>query len=314
MNRQAKGIFLTLMIGIALIIASCGTQSPGMDEAAFLAAVDTAVAATDTAQSAEGLLTQDAMAAFTHTATSPPLATNTAIPDTPTPQQIFTKTPTLEEVPVMDDATVPLEFTLTGPAVQVSVDTNCRSGPGKSYAYLGALLVGDESSIYGLDPSGSWYFINNPDQEDAFCWIWNFYAQTSGNTAPLPVYTPGPTPISDPNFSIGFREVESCGGAWQVEFEIVNTGGLALESVSTFVQDTVTNAKSGDSSKNTFEKKTGCVLDKQQGNLGPGDTGFTVSLDLANNPTGHLTYTYITVCTADNLNGDCRTRELYFTP
>ena len=314
MNRQPKGKFLIIMIGIALIIPSCGTQSSGLDEGVFLAAVDTAVAATDSAQAAEDQLTQDAMAVYTHTATSTPPATNTAIPDTPTPQQTFTETPTLEEYPTNGEATEAPEFTLRGPAVQVSVDTNCRSGPGKSYTYLGALLVGDETSIYGLDPSGSWYYINNPEKEGEFCWIWNYHAQTSGNTDPLPVYTPGPTPISDPNFSVGFREVESCGGAWQVEFEIVNTGGRVIESVSTFVQDTVTSAKTVNSSKNAFERKTGCTLDQMPDSRGPGDTGFTVSLDLANNPTGHLTYASVTVCTLDNLAGDCRTREFYFTP
>jgi hypothetical protein len=314
MNRQIKAIFLVIMIGIALMIASCGPQSPAMDEAAFLAAVDTAVAATDSAQAAESQLTQDAMIVFTHTPTNEPPATNTAIPDSPTPQPIFTETPTTQEAPALDDAAATPKFTLRGPAVQVSVDTNCRSGPGKSYAYMGALVVGDEASIYGLDPSGSWYYINNPDKEDEFCWIWGYYAQTSGNTAPLPVYTPGPTPLADPNFSVGFREVESCGGAWQVEFEIVNIGGVALESVSTFVQDTVTDAKTGNSFKNAFERKTGCTFDKQQDSRGPGETGFTVSLDLANNPTGHLTYASVKVCTLDNVVGACRTREFYFTP
>jgi len=312
MNRQSKGFFLTTIIGIALIIASCGTQSTGLDETAFLAAVDTAVVGTDTAQAAEAKqLTQNAMTAFTPTATDAPAATSTEVPDTPTLQPSFTETPAGDEA---EPATETVAFSLDGPAVQVSVDTNCRSGPGKSYAYMGALLVGDEASIYGLDPSESWYYINNPDQEGEFCWIWHYFAQTSGNTAPLPIYTPGPTPISDPNFSVGFREVESCGGAWQVEFEIVNTGGRAIESVSSFVQDTVTSAKTDKSSKNNFERKTGCTVDKMPDSRGPGETGFTVSLDLANNPSGHLTYASVTVCTLDNLAGDCRTREFYFTP
>jgi len=155
MNRQIKSKFSIIVIGIALIIASCSSQSPGMDEAAFLAAVDTAVAATDAAQAAESKLTQDAMIVFTPTATNAPPATNTAIPDSPTPQQISTETPATQEAPSLDGAAETPKFTLRGPAVQVSVDTNCRSGPGKSYAYLGALVVGDEASIYGLDPSGN---------------------------------------------------------------------------------------------------------------------------------------------------------------
>jgi len=314
MNKQTKGIFLILIIVIALIITSCDSQSPGMDETAFLAAVDTAVAATDSAQAAEGQLTQDAKAAYTHTATSAPPATTTAIPDTATPQLAPSNTPTLAEILTMDETLETPEFTLRGPAVQVSVDTNCRSGPGVDYSYQGALLVGDEASIFGTDPSGGWYYIDNPSEEKGYCWIWNHYAQTSGSISPLPVFTPGPTSVPEPRFSVGFREVESCGGAWQVEFEIVNTGVYTLESVSTFVQDTVTNAKTGSSSMNGFEKKTGCTLNQKPENRGPGESGFTVSLDLSNNPTGHLTYASVTVCTLDNLVGKCNTREFYFTP
>ncbi len=112
----------------------------------------------------------------------------------------------------------------------------------------------------------------------------------------------------------GFREVETCGGAWQIEFEIYNNGAYPLNSVSTYVQDTDTNANSGNSSLNKFTRKTGCVEDSTMDVLDPGATGYTVSLDLSNNPSSHLVFASVTLCTKDDLNGSCRTRELYFTP
>jgi len=311
MNKPTASILL-MIFGICLVIfsTSCsGTGTAVIDEGAFKEALNTAVAATVTAQALDLQHTKGAEAALAPTETTAP--TNTSIPDTFTPEPSLT--PTLEITDESPAETAPV-FSLSGPAVQVSIDTNCRSGPGKSYTWLGGLMVGEEAIIVGKDPSGAYWYITNPDQEGEYCWIWGAYAVTSGNIAPLPVFTPRPTPSPEPVFSVGYREVESCAGSWQVEFEIVNTGKYLLDSVSTFVQDTVTNAKSGESSLNAFIKKTGCLEDKKQGNLDPGETGFTVSLDLANNPTGHLTYAEVTVCTEDDLYGRCRTREFYFTP
>lgn len=308
---QNKSIILLLIIllaGLVLISTAC---TPGLDEKAFQDALNTAIAETDTAQELDTQRTKGAEAALSPTETAAP--TNTSIPPaTSTLEPTYTPTPEDEEDIV--EGTEQPEFTISGPAVQVSVDTNCRSGPGKVYTYLGALLVGEQANIYGKDPSGSWLYINNPDLEDSFCWIWGYYANTSGNIAPLPIYTPGPTPKPDPNFSVGFREIETCGGAWQVEFEIYNNGVYPLNSVSSYVQDTDTSAASGNSALNTFEKKTGCVVDSSKTVLDPGATGYTVSLDLSNDPAGHLVFASITLCTKADLNGSCRTRELYFTP
>ena len=303
--KHRSVIPMLFMLALVLAVTGCDQQTAGWDEASFQSAVDTAVAATDEAQLQ---LTEDAQASFTSTFTPEPTQTFTPIPDTATPE------PTPSPESEITSASVTPEFLLSGPAVKVTVDTNCRSGPGKSYTYLGALLVGEEAAIYGLDPSGTWYYINNPDQEEGFCWIWSFYAQTSGSLASLPLFTPGPTPTPEPNFSTAVHAVETCAGSWQVEFTIVNNGSVRLESVSSFVRDTVTGNQTATSSENYFQDKTGCAVTTNNEKREPGQTGFTVSLDLANDPTGHLTFGSITVCTEDFLQGDCRTREFYFTP
>jgi len=78
--------------------------------------------------------------------------------------------------------------------VSVSNATNCRSGPGTVYDWLGALNPGLEVEILGKDPSNSSYFIKNPTNPSGFCWIWNTYATVTGDLAAVPVYTPMPTP------------------------------------------------------------------------------------------------------------------------
>ncbi|TAK13485.1 MAG: hypothetical protein EPO32_05310 [Anaerolineae bacterium] len=103
----------------------------------------------------------------------PPAAGATAT-DTPVPAATFTST-------------------VGVPLVSVSVDTNCRIGPGNVYDYRGALLVGEVAEIVAVDPSGNYYYIPNPDGS-GYCWVWAEYATVEGSTAGLPVYTPPPTP------------------------------------------------------------------------------------------------------------------------
>jgi len=293
MKKETKMILTIILItGITLFITACGNQ---LDEADFLAAVDTAVAETDTAKAAILQQTKDVEAVFTPTYTPAPTSTNTPIPE-PT----STLTPTSGE--------------FQPPLVQVSLDTNCRSGPGKVYPYLGGLFVGEESTIHGIDPSGAWYYIVNPDIEDSYCWIWGFYAETTGETAPLPIFTPGPTPNTVPQFTAEFRELETCNGAWRVEFSVENTGPVNLDSISVHVLDTITDEQTGYSEMNTFMAAEGCNLVYDEDLLFPGESGFTISFDLSQDPTNHYSFATITACTQEDLGGNCFLSEFAFTP
>ena len=310
-DRSQIGLLVLSILLIAASTACNGTSSASLDEEAFLNAVDTAVAATDAAQAQAAQKTQVAEALSAPTETTVPSVTTA--PNTPTPEPTITFTPEAG-VQSPTETSQSILPSISGPAVQVSVDTNCRSGPGKSYTWLGALLVGEQATITGKDPSGVYWYITNPDVEGGYCWIWGYYATIGGNTGLLPIFTPGPTPTPDPNFSTAFRQVETCGGAWQIEFTIVNNGDVTLESITSSVKDTVTGNSSGKSSQNRFVEKNGCTDLSSYGRLHPEDKGYTVSLDLPSDPTGHQVYASITVCTDDDLHGDCRTRELYFTP
>jgi len=292
--RRKLTLFLVfiLIIGVTLFNAGCGNQ---MDEEDFLAALDTAVSETDIAQAAELQQTMDAEEAYTPTETTASTST-----DTPTLEPTSTATPTAGD--------------FEPPLVQVSLDTNCRSGPGKVYFYLGGLFVGQESTVHGIDPSGAWYYIANPDIEDEFCWIWGYYAETTGDTGPLPIYTPGPTPDTAPSFTAEFRELETCNGAWRVEFTIDNTGPVTLESISVHVLDTITDEQTGLSEMNSFMAAGGCDLVYDEDLLFPGESGFTISFDLSEDPTDHYSFATITACTQENLGGNCFVSEFAFTP
>ena len=101
----------------------------------------------------------------------------------PLPSATITLTPT--------DTSTP---TPSVPMIGVTVNTNCRFGPGSIYDYLGALLVGEAAEIGGRDPSGEYWYIRNPDDPAHFCWLWGEYAQPVGNFGSLPILTPPPSP------------------------------------------------------------------------------------------------------------------------
>jgi hypothetical protein len=112
-------------------------------------------------------------------------------PPSDTPEPTATETATL--IPTETHTPTPEK-----PMVMVTVNTNCRIGPGAQYHLLGALLVGEKAEIIGLATSGPYVIIDNPDKPGELCWLWLEYAQITGNTNLLPLMTPPPTPTPVP--------------------------------------------------------------------------------------------------------------------
>ncbi|MBC8335747.1 MAG: hypothetical protein ISR59_04395 [Anaerolineales bacterium] len=112
----------------------------------------------------------------------PPAPLPSPLPEAtlPPPTAVFTPTVTLTPTPAI-------------PMVSVSLDTNCRTGPGKIYDYLGALLVGEKAEIVGKNTTSNYWIIKNPDASGN-CWLWGFYATVEGNTSNLPEIAVPPTP------------------------------------------------------------------------------------------------------------------------
>ena len=110
---------------------------------------------------------------------APPAVQDTPLPaSTSTPE--FTPTITLTPTPSV-------------PTVTVSLNTNCRTGPGTQYDQIGALLIGQNAEVVGKYSASNYWIIKTPGGIGN-CWLWGQYATVSGNTANLPEYPVPATP------------------------------------------------------------------------------------------------------------------------
>jgi hypothetical protein len=274
------------------------TPAPSPDIQAAVAQTLTAIAlfnpaATPTAADMQAAIAQ------TLTALAPPQSTASPFPSatpslTPTPLPLFSATP----------------GTLL---VSVSVPTNCRSGPGKVYDYVGALLVGETTEVVGWEGQGEYWYVRNPDEAGSFCWIWGKYATLSGSPAGLPVLTPPPTPTPSPNFSIVSVRVDKCVG-WYVSVKVKNTGTQAFESISIKVYDPAKDKTIGSAVYDSFEAWQGCIGGAPMPTLDSGETGYVQSNDFAYDPSGHNLKITVTLCTADGGGGTCVSRSKTVKP
>jgi len=142
---------------------------------------------------------------FTPTKEPPPTLTPS---ETPTPTEVYTSTPTVTETNAFTD-TVTAEPSSPTPfppsattvikvqntenpnnvTVKVSIATNCRTGPGVSYPKLSPLTAGKTAALIGRDKSYTYWIIKDPGQTGKDCWLWGYYASTTGNTKDLKVYS-----------------------------------------------------------------------------------------------------------------------------
>lgn len=287
--RKSKSSPILLSVGILLAVSlACtvsGTSLPTSDSALGTMAASTIYA---------GL--------------SQTVATVTSInsSETPTPAlPTDTATPTLSPTPV---------FTPTPlvPQLSVSVATNCRIGPGKVYARVGALMVGESAEIVGRNPEGTYWFIRNPDSNTSFCWVWGEYATISGPTVALPVFTPPPTPTPTPEFTIVYAGMDTCVG-WWVEFKLHNEGETTFRSIAITVKDKNTDT-SVSMESNDFTNVDGCTDSTTDDSIPVGKTRMVSAPAFAYDPTGHKLHATITLCTETKQRGICTSDEIDFKP
>lgn len=263
------------------------------------------------------LIVQTAQYALTLSAVpGQPLQTETFVPtltalSTSTPTQTFTPTPNYTFTPVI-------------PVLNVSVPTNCRSGPGKVYDYKAALLVGDTAEIFGRDPTNQYWYIRNPEKPDRYCWVWGEYATISGNVAFLPIFTPPPTPTATntplptftptpaPDFQASYTSMDTCVG-WWVELKLSNTGSYNFKSVEVQVTDNVTTTTVSNLTDG-FVDINGCITSATKDTLATGTSTVISAPAFAYDPSGHELRVRITLCSKTGLSGTCITKKIEFTP
>ena len=181
-----KYIFLALIL--VLIALSACTLPDGTGDGADPMMVTQTYQALDaiaeaTVQAIQSQEAQETMKA------SIPSPTFTPGPPTLTPTPTHTSTPMV-------------------PTIIVSLDTNCRSGPGKVYDMIGALMVGETTEILARGSVPNYWVVDNPDYPGHECWLWGKYATVSGDTRHLPIRSAAPTPTPAPGSIRGYVYID----------------------------------------------------------------------------------------------------------
>ena len=227
------------------------------------------------------------------------------------PSPTLTLEPSLTPTATLSPTPLPTVTPLV-PLISVSIDTNCRVGPGRVYDRVGALMVGETAEVVGRDPTWRYWYIKNPDQVNGYCWVWDEYATVTGNVTVLPQFTPPPTPTPVPSFEVRAVGMDSCVG-WWVELRLTNTGVVAFSSISLSLKDT-DEGNTVSMSSDKFTNIDGCLDSTSQETLDPGQTYRISTPPFTYDPKGHSMRATVTLCTADAQNGMCITQVIKFKP
>ena len=282
--------FITILLfaSFACVIPGASAPVPTQDQNA----VNTSIAQAISARQTEAVLN------------NPPTVTFTSAPEIPT----LTLEPTVTLTP---------DYTATSstPMISVSVDTNCRVGPGAIFERVGILLVGETAEIVGREPKNEFWYIRNPDADEGaeFCWVWGEYATISGDTLPLLYLSPPPPPTA--SFSVSFEKMDICATTRWINFKLTNKSGISFKYINIVLTDTDTDPVTVVSLKaNEFTYNEGCSQPVTTKTLIAGGTLSVSSPFLTYNFSGHDLNAKLTACTETDQAGTCITQELNFTP
>ena len=143
----------------------------------------------------------------------------------------FTKTP----IPTSTTTTTPSPTSLAKGFV--SGDTNCRTGPSKSYDWVTLIHAGQSVDIIGRDTSDQYWVIRNPNG-DGVCWLWKALATETNTTGRIPILASPPTKTPTrtasntprPRFSIKLEQVILCQGQESLVIRVYNSYSLPYRS------------------------------------------------------------------------------------
>jgi hypothetical protein len=227
----------------------------------------------------------------------------------PASDATVTLIPTVTPFPTQTLAFTPTSAT---PTISVSVDTFCRTGPGKDFEKVGILLVGEETEIVGRHATGQYWYVRNPDTGADFCWMSGEYATITGNTLLLLIQTPPASVTTD--FEITYLGMGRCSGAWWSDLRLKSRSDQIFESMSLTIRDLDTNTYRT-TTNNDFTFVDGCGGPQppvdfliQGGSLKLSSPSFSYSMN------GNNMSVAITLCTASDLRGACVSRSISYIP
>ncbi len=143
--------------------------------------IEQAVAATLAMQTQIALSVQQTLAGMVPVALDPTLTP--ALTQSPDFTQTASQTSTL----------IP-SFTPAGVWVRVSLETNCRTGPGTVYDKLGLVRPGETAEAIGRSASSDNWIVRLPSNPAITCWLWAQWTSVTGDSSSLPIITPPPSP------------------------------------------------------------------------------------------------------------------------
>ncbi|MGD2059078.1 MAG: hypothetical protein PVF85_10920 [Anaerolineales bacterium] len=280
--KTATLIFITVMT-----LSACGQA-------------DVDVTATEAAASTGTASVLQATLARVETQIASAQPTQTPIPvETETPEPSVTPSATATAVPAV---------------ISVSENTNCRSGPDSTFAFLGVLSVGEQTEIVARSEIPDYWYVVNPDDPASFCWLWGAFATIQGDVDNLPVMTPEPTPTPYAGFDVWFHGFEPCAGSQTAIFAIRNAGASRLWSgyVGVYALNPLDALYGPVKERHPFADRPLPACPPGHGNeLYPGEVRY-IHTPLSSVPHGRDAYAEITLCNADHAGGDCVTKLGYF--
>jgi len=286
MSKLARNTFVVVALGLAVLACSlpfstAPTADPGP---VFTAAAQTIAAAASL--------------------TSVPSITPLQSAASSTPEDTFTPT----ETPSPTSTATPSIVTIS-----VTVDTNCRSGPGKVYDYRGGLFVGETAEVLGKSSSGNYWYIRLPKNPSTFCWVTGEYATVNGDTAILPVFTPAPTPTPAAAFTFSYRNFGVGPGYQCLLFDVKNTGSVIWESFRLESQNN-TQGVEGTTARDDFTNyDQWCTSMGGPASLTSGSSGTAYAIiTMPGNPSGNSGTAILTLCSQNGLAGQCLTQTVNF--
>ena len=215
--------------------------------------------------------------------------------------------------PVMPSDTPLPTFTWTPqvPMVSVSVETNCRTGPGTVFPALGILRVGESAEVVGRSVYKDTWIIKLPSNPAVTCWLWGQYATVVGNTDGLPAVNPPPTPTPAMDFTFALDSIGVGPGYECVLFTATNTSPVTWESYTLTVKDTNLSVSGVNTSNDFIGYNSWCVATSGSSYIGPnGFSGVNVTIVFPASPAGTYYEATLTLCTGNGMTGTCLTRTM----
>ena len=179
-------ITISIIVLAALVISGCAPGNGEIQEPDI-----SNLAPTYAAQTLEASHLVETIVAQTMTAEAPVIVDGPEVVDEPE-----TPLPTATQEPA---ATQTAQPTLTQtpdlliPMAEVSVATNCRTGPGKIFDIVSVLGVGKQAEVIGRNTATDYWIIKTPGGSGS-CWLWGQYATVKGPIANLTEHIVPPTP------------------------------------------------------------------------------------------------------------------------